>query len=127
MKTVKRFLAVVAIALVTVTGVTAQEEATESSWSTGLDIYSSYIWRGSKFGTGAAIQPYVDYTIGGFSVGGWGRTPNLPALLQQASAYLIFPSARALAMMSVAQVRGRNHLFADTLVSSSWITYIENR
>ena len=41
-------------------------------WSTGVDIYSSYIWRGSKFGSGPAFQPYVDYTTGGLSVGAWG-------------------------------------------------------
>jgi len=38
----------------------------------GVDIYSSYVWRGTKFGTGPAIQPYVDYTTKGFSVGAWG-------------------------------------------------------
>jgi hypothetical protein len=38
----------------------------------GVDIYSSYVWRGTKFGSGPAIQPYVDFTTGGFSVGAWG-------------------------------------------------------
>jgi hypothetical protein len=37
-----------------------------------LDIYSSYIWRGLKFGTGAAFQPSVDFTAGGFTIGAWG-------------------------------------------------------
>lgn len=41
-------------------------------WSTGLDIYSSYVWRGAKFGSGPAFQPYVDFTKGGLSVGAWG-------------------------------------------------------
>ncbi|MFW5699915.1 MAG: TorF family putative porin [Bacteroidota bacterium] len=50
----------------------AQEEEESSVWSTGMDIYSSYIWRGSKFGSGPAFQPYVDATVGGFSVGAWG-------------------------------------------------------
>lgn len=49
----------------------AQEEES-SVWSTGLDIYSSYIWRGSKFGAGPAFQPFVDATIGGLSIGAWG-------------------------------------------------------
>lgn len=40
--------------------------------SPGVDLYSSYVWRGAKFGSGPAIQPYVDYTKGGFSVGAWG-------------------------------------------------------
>ena len=40
--------------------------------STGLDIYSSYIWRGSKFGSGPAFQPYVEFSAGDFALGAWG-------------------------------------------------------
>jgi hypothetical protein len=46
----------------------AQEE---SSWSTGVDLYSSYVWRGTNF-SGPSLQPYVDFTSGGFSIGAWG-------------------------------------------------------
>lgn len=49
----------------------AQDEE-ESNWDTGLDIYSSYIWRGAKFGSGPAFQPYVSFATGGFEIGGWG-------------------------------------------------------
>lgn len=49
-----------------VPGAKAQE------WSAGLDIYSAYLWRGSKFGTGAALQPSVEFSAGGFAVGAWG-------------------------------------------------------
>ena len=59
-------LLVLVVMLFTTSGLKAQD------WSTGLDIYSSYIWRGAKFGSGPAFQPYVDYTKGGFSVGAWG-------------------------------------------------------
>ncbi|HPR33261.1 MAG TPA: hypothetical protein PLK12_14270 [Prolixibacteraceae bacterium] len=41
-------------------------------FDTGMDLYSSYVWRGSRFGTGPAVQPWLSYTAGGFSVGGWG-------------------------------------------------------
>ena len=41
-------------------------------WSTGLDIYSSYIWRGTKFGTGPAFQPSLEFSAGGFAIGAWG-------------------------------------------------------
>ena len=50
----------------------AQEEEEGSKWNAGLDIYSSYIWRGLKFGTGAAFQPSVDFTTGGLTIGAWG-------------------------------------------------------
>ena len=39
--------------------------------STGVDLYSSYVWRGVQY-CGPSIQPYVDYTKGGFSIGAWG-------------------------------------------------------
>jgi hypothetical protein len=39
---------------------------------TGADIYSNYIWRGSKFGTGPAFQPTVKFIYGGLTVGVWG-------------------------------------------------------
>ncbi len=41
-------------------------------WNTGLDIYSSYIWRGTKFGSGPAFQPSVEFSTGGLTVGAWG-------------------------------------------------------
>lgn len=53
------------------TGVFAQDEE-ESPWSAGLDIYSSYIWRGAKFGSGPAFQPSVSFSKGGFELGAWG-------------------------------------------------------
>lgn len=42
-----------------------------AQWSTGADLYSSYVWRGVQYG-GPSVQPYVDYTKGGFSIGAWG-------------------------------------------------------
>lgn len=65
MKKIYSFLLLVVIGLSVTSSANAQV-------SPGVDLYSSYIWRGAKFGTGPAIQPYVDYTTGGFSVGAWG-------------------------------------------------------
>ncbi len=52
--------------------VMAQEEEEASNWGASLDIYSSYIWRGTKFGTGAAFQPGLEFSTGAFAIGGWG-------------------------------------------------------
>ncbi|WP_299579523.1 hypothetical protein [uncultured Sunxiuqinia sp.] len=41
-------------------------------WDTGADFVSSYVWRGTKFGTGPAIQPWAEYSTGGFALGAWG-------------------------------------------------------
>lgn len=70
----KKILMITASVLLLITFIPnakAQEEEA-SKWNAGLDIYSSYIWRGLKFGTGAAFQPSVDFTAGGFTVGAWG-------------------------------------------------------
>jgi hypothetical protein len=68
LKTMRSIYAIVlgAILAFATTGVKAQEV------STGVDIYSSYIWRGAKFGTGAAIQPSVEFSAGGLALGAWG-------------------------------------------------------
>ena len=71
----KKILMITASVLLLITfipTVNAQEEEEASKWNAGLDIYSSYIWRGLKFGTGAAFQPSVDFTAGGFTIGAWG-------------------------------------------------------
>jgi len=41
-------------------------------FTTGADIYSSYIWRGTKYGTGPAIQPNIKFSSGAFTAGAWG-------------------------------------------------------
>jgi len=41
-------------------------------WKAGLDIYSSYVWRGTKFGSGPAFQPSIEFSAGSFSIGAWG-------------------------------------------------------
>jgi uncharacterized protein (TIGR02001 family) len=50
----------------------AQDAVKPSNFSIGTDIYSNYIWRGTKFGTGPAIQPTVKFVKGGLTAGVWG-------------------------------------------------------
>jgi hypothetical protein len=68
------FVAAIMLAVVSVTSVKAQSDTSKSSYSftTGADVYSNYIWRGSKFGTGPAFQPTVKFTTGGLTIGVWG-------------------------------------------------------
>lgn len=64
--------ALLAISLVMVpVNLKAQEEKS-SPFDVGGDLVSSYLWRGTKFGTGPAIQPYLSFAVGGFEIGGWG-------------------------------------------------------
>ncbi|MBN2633305.1 MAG: hypothetical protein JXR66_07115 [Bacteroidales bacterium] len=57
--------------LFTFINVNSQESA-KSNFSAGADFYSSYIFRGTKFGNSPAIQPLVQYSRGFFTAGGWG-------------------------------------------------------
>ncbi|VBB45040.1 conserved exported hypothetical protein [uncultured Paludibacter sp.] len=64
MKKVK-ILATAFFALLAVASTKAQE------FSVSTDLVSSYVWRGTKF-SGPSIQPTLDFTAGGFSIGSWG-------------------------------------------------------
>ena len=57
--------------LITVSAVRAQDKA-ESKFQIGTDVYTNYIWRGSKLGTGPSLQPSIEFTTGGLSLGVWG-------------------------------------------------------
>jgi len=59
-----------------------------STLTSGMDIYSSYIWRGTKYGKGPAIQPSITFTAGGFTAGGWGSFDF--SGYQEADLYLSF-------------------------------------
>ncbi|MGC3979385.1 MAG: hypothetical protein QM751_14885 [Paludibacteraceae bacterium] len=64
MKKAKIFV-VAFIALLAASNTKAQE------FSVNTDIVSSYVWRGSLF-SGPSIQPTLNFSTGGFSVGSWG-------------------------------------------------------
>lgn len=49
-----------------------QTESPDSPWTTGADFYSSYIWRGTRQGSGPHIQPAIEFARGSFSAGAWG-------------------------------------------------------
>ena len=42
----------------------------------GSDLVSSYVWRGTQFGSGAHIQPYMDLGSGNLTGGVWGSFPT---------------------------------------------------
>jgi hypothetical protein len=64
------------LVLLTLTGVDmslyGQAEEKASPWTTGADFYSSYVWRGTRQGSGPAIQPVIEFTTGFFTAGAWG-------------------------------------------------------
>lgn len=58
--------------IITSTQLMAQDEETNSNFSVGADVYTNYIWRGTKYGTGPSLQPSVKYVTGGLTLGVWG-------------------------------------------------------
>jgi hypothetical protein len=71
----KNFLLAVLIGLAGLfanSSIFGQEEEKASPFSVGADVYSNYIWRGTKFGTGPAFQPGIKFTTGGLTIGAWG-------------------------------------------------------
>lgn len=59
-------------AMTMISSMNVQAQDSESPFSVGGDLVSSYLWRGTKFGTGPAIQPYLELALGNFAIGGWG-------------------------------------------------------
>lgn len=52
--------------------VNGQDGGTSSRLQVNTDIYTNYIWRGTRFGNGPHIQPSVKFVSGGLTVGVWG-------------------------------------------------------
>ena len=57
-------------------------------YTAGADLYSSYVWRGTKYGTGPAIQPGMSFTTGFITLGAWGSFDF--SGYQEADLYLSF-------------------------------------
>lgn len=66
------FTVLVVFVIFHTTPLRAQEDEKVSNFKVGADVYSNYIWRGSKLGTGPSLQPSVKFTSGGFTLGVWG-------------------------------------------------------
>ena len=50
------------------------QDSPEMGFNAGADFFSSYIWRGSQYGTGPAIQPSIEYTGKIFTAVAWAST-----------------------------------------------------
>ena len=72
-KTTVRLLKTTGIAMFAIVMVAMMKpgEATAQELSTGVDLYSTYVFRGIAY-SGPAIQPSVEFSAGGFSLGAWG-------------------------------------------------------
>lgn len=67
MKSLRKVAVVIALSVVSLFSANAQGVEV----TTGVDLYSTYVWRGTAF-SGPSIQPAIDFSMGGFSIGAWG-------------------------------------------------------
>jgi len=52
-------------------GLTNINTAQAQEVTTGVDLYSTYVWRGVAY-SGPSLQPAVEFSSGGFAIGAWG-------------------------------------------------------
>jgi len=85
----KRILiaAIVILRLLPLVSVFSQDSS-DSKFSVGSDFYSNYIWRGTKFGSGPAVQPSMKYSSDWLTIGAWGSFDF--SGYQEADLYLSF-------------------------------------
>ncbi len=44
----------------------------EKPVAVNIDLVSSFVWRGTKIGNGPALQPTLEFSAGGLTIGSWG-------------------------------------------------------
>jgi hypothetical protein len=66
------FTGLVVLLIICTIRLQAQDENANSKFSVGADLYSNYIWRGTKYGKGPAVQPSVKFVTGRLTLGIWG-------------------------------------------------------
>jgi hypothetical protein len=66
------FTAVLLTGFIDHTSVYGQDQQADTRFSVGADFYSNYIWRGTRYGTGPAVQPSLEFGKGGLKIGVWG-------------------------------------------------------
>ena len=73
MNLIKQLFSVSSLLFLTITMLSFDEV---KSQDLGADVVSSYVWRGTQFGSGAHIQPWLSLSTGDLEVGAWGSFPT---------------------------------------------------
>jgi hypothetical protein len=66
------FIATIALVIITNIRLQAQDKIEISKFIVGADLYSNYVWRGTKYGKGPSVQPSLKFVSGGLIAGVWG-------------------------------------------------------
>lgn len=73
-----RYFARIAAALALIAALGLPSTTLAQSVDLGSDFVNRYVWRGSDFGESFSVQPYLEYTRGGFTVGSWASYAIAP-------------------------------------------------
>lgn len=126
MKNFKIYFLSLAVAFgATFSTVSAQEEEESSFMDVGMDVYSSYIWRGAKFGNGAAFQPYLEASFGNFAVGAWGSA-NTGSISFSDSVFMSGEAFEADLYLSYSFDFGLSIAVTDYYFGGDWKKFDEN-
>jgi hypothetical protein len=71
MKTFKALMAGIALVLITVSGVVAED--TKGTGFASVDVMSNYVWRGQRLSKDMVVQPSVGIAYGAFSTNLWSN------------------------------------------------------
>jgi hypothetical protein len=63
---------IIMVKLMIATQMNAQDTEKVSDFNVSADLYSNYIWRGSKLGQGPSVQPAVKFVKRSLTLGVWG-------------------------------------------------------
>ena len=72
MKLIKNVLGIAAIAVLTLSTTTVKAQEVDF----GADVVSQYVWRGTQFGAGPHVQPWMSIASGDLELGIWGSFPT---------------------------------------------------
>ncbi len=63
---------ILSVFLLSLSANTFPQDEKHFAFDAGGDLVSNYIWRGTKFGSGPSIQPFVELSVGNLTIGAWG-------------------------------------------------------
>lgn len=120
MKKSSLFFLIVLLISLSCSNIMAQEgEQTKagSPFSISCDLMSRYVWRGTDYGGSPSIQPGIEYSIKGFTVGTWGAfTTNLPGV-QEVDLYASY-TIKELVTITVT-----DYFFPDEIAGYNYFNY----
>lgn len=85
--------------------------------SLSVDLMSRYVWRGTDFGASPSIQPSIEYSKNGFTLGVWGAYATNSPGVQEADLYISY------AINDMFSITLTDYYFPDELNDYSYFDY----